>query len=175
MFSSVSNCEISSSVICIDKIKGVNPHSVTGNDGVLKTFYNILESHRVLCDEVDRIEINYAICQEEEPSPDYIDATKRYEQIEAKWDLVDILLEAFSKKTCDKITDGAIEYIAYGKHLADLTDTEIKDYIYALKKVKKIGIYVGTVMKLDFSETIEHSRYIQRGTRSVEEQCTRFI
>ena len=90
----------------------------------------------------------------EEPSPDYIDATKRYEQIEAKWDLVDILLEAFSKKTCDKITDGAIEYIAYGKHLADLTDTEIKDYIYALKKVKKIGIYVGTVMKLDFSETI---------------------
>ena len=138
----------------LDKIKGANPHSVTGNDGVLKTFYNILESHRVLCDEVDRIEINYAICQEEEPSPDYIDATKRYEQIEAKWDLVDILLEAFSKKTCDKITDGAIEYIAYGKHLADLTDTEIKDYIYALKKVKKIGIYVGTVMKLDFSETI---------------------
>lgn len=138
----------------LDNIKDINPHSVTGNDGVLKTFYNILESHRVLCEEVDRIEINYGICQEKEPSPDYINATKRYEKIKVKWDFVDVLLEAFRKKSCNKIPEGLIEYIIYEKQLIDLTDVEIKDYIYALKKVKKIAICIGTKQNLDFSKDI---------------------
>lgn len=53
------------------------PHYVDGD--IMSSFYNKLICHRMMCKDVDRLNINYQICLSPKPSQDYIDFILRTE------------------------------------------------------------------------------------------------
>lgn len=49
-------------------------------ENLMDTFYNILLSHRMLCNDIDRMNINYQICIEKAPNEEYIQHFREYDK-----------------------------------------------------------------------------------------------
>lgn len=58
----------------------VDKPPVTYENGVLENFLNLLISHRVMCNDTDRLNINYRICASKEPEKKYVDLFRRVEK-----------------------------------------------------------------------------------------------
>lgn len=51
----------------------------SSDEGVINTFFNKLVCHRLMCRDLDRININYQICLSPEPSAEYVEEFRRWE------------------------------------------------------------------------------------------------
>lgn len=129
------------------------------NEGVMKTFYNMLICHEFLCNDIDRININYRICFSPAPNSEYADVYKKCEGQRICWDHLDILkraleimyegeIDAFHKTALETIRQSEndagtagflLKMISYGK---DIPENDIKHYKYALGKVRTIAIWL---------------------------------
>lgn len=126
------------------------------NEGVMKTFYNMLICHEFLCNDIDRINVNYRICFSSAPNSEYADIYKKCEGQRIRWDSLDILkqaleimrkgeIDAFHKTALETIRQSEndagtagffLKMISYGK---DIPENDIKHYKYVLGKVRTVA------------------------------------
>lgn len=133
------------------RLQGIDVTGISNSEGVMKTFFNILACHRLLCNEVDRININYHVSFSEPPSQEYVNNLKKYEFCEVKWDLLPIIIKRLSGEN-DNIEAGNLLYfISYG---LEIPNTDIKHYKYAVKHAKIVASWIEKYKEADFSNGI---------------------
>lgn len=135
----------------LKKLSGFNPSKLPNNEGNMKTFFNILACHKLLCNEADRIEINYQVCMYDPPSEEYIEETKKYEHMFAKKEIIPMIKQELEGRIKDPNAENALYFITYGK---EICDKEITNYKYALGKVELLTKWIEKYRSGDFSEGI---------------------
>lgn len=112
------------------RIRNAHLKVTSYNDGVMETFYNILYCHRELCNEIDRININYKVVFEEAPSKEYCDKFVKNEELVLTNEAVpEIKAVLEGENDGDAGIQLIIYLISYGKGIEDYK----KDYKFALK------------------------------------------
>jgi len=79
----------------LKKMEGCPPKDISSEDGIMGTFRNILACHRILCNENDRIKINYRGVDGEPPSSEYAEKTLEYDNWGLSWQIVDAFLDGW--------------------------------------------------------------------------------
>ena len=141
----------------LNKLDSQKIKDLPNNDGVMKTFYNMLICHEFLCNDIDRININYRICYSPAPDREFVDIYKNWcEGSMIRWsdlglinkalkEIVDKGLDNFNKMTLKTICQdekniGTAEFfikiISYDK---DISENDIKHLEYALGKVRTVA------------------------------------
>ncbi|SDE92032.1 hypothetical protein SAMN04488542_103213 [Fontibacillus panacisegetis] len=121
-------------------------------ESAFEIFYNILLSHEVLCNDADRVNINYKISLDDPPTKQYSEIFKKYEE---KFVVTSEKIPEILKKICIKgpIEDSDIDIIKKmmtGKTLLDAVD--VKNLKFAFKYVETLLGWFENVKKIDFSE-----------------------
>lgn len=135
----------------LDKLKNHDVIHLSKPEKVLPAFFNLLACHRLLCNENDRIRLNYEICLTLPPDTGYIEIFKKYENCEAKWEFLALLKERLQDKNEDPGAELALALISYGK---DIDDDDIKHYLYAADKAKIVASWIKKYKGADFSNGI---------------------
>lgn len=135
----------------LDKLKNHDVISLSKPEKVLPAFFNLLACHRLLCNENDRIRLNYEICLTAPPDKDYIEIFKKYETCEAKWEFLHLIKERLKNKNEDSGAELALCLTAYGKNI---DENDIKHYLYAADKAKIIASWIEKYKGADFSNGI---------------------
>lgn len=102
-------------------------------EGVMNTFYNILCCHRMMCNDVDRININYRICMSPPPESEYVNCFKKNEHYVITEELISCIKRILDFGNEAEVDDGArlaLYLISYGK---GVSTEERKYYNFALK------------------------------------------
>ena len=118
---------------------------------VLPSFFNLLACHKLLCNENDRIRLNYEICLNPPPDSDYIKFFKKSEKYKAEWDYLSLVKARLKNKNNDPAAEFAIALISYGN---DIDYADIKHYLYAVDKVKTVAAWIEKYKGSDFSDGI---------------------
>lgn len=135
----------------LDKLKNHDVIHLSKPEKVLPAFFNLLACHRLLCNENDRIRLNYEICLASPPDTEYIEFFKKYEKCEAKWEILPLIEERLKNKNDDSGAGLALAFISYGK---DIDDDDIKHYLYAADKAKIVASWIEKYKGADFSNGI---------------------
>lgn len=135
----------------LDKLKNHDVISLSKPEKVLPAFFNLLACHRLLCNENDRIRLNYEIYLTAPPDKDYIEIFKKYETYEAKWEFLHLIKERLKNKNEDSGAELALCLTAYGKNI---DENDIKHYLYAADKAKIIASWIEKYKGADFSNGI---------------------
>lgn len=135
----------------LDKLKNHDVISLSKPEKVLPAFFNLLACHRLLCNENDRIRLNYEIFLTSPPDKDYIDCFKKYETCEAKWEFLHLISERLKNKNEDPGAELALCLMFYGKNI---DENDIKHYLYAADKTKIIASWIEKYKGADFSNGI---------------------
>lgn len=135
----------------LDKLQGFDATQKSQPEGVMKTFFNILACHRLLCNEVDRIHINYQICLSDAPCQEYVDYFKKYEGCEAKWEILPFITQRLMGKNENTDAGIALYFISYG---LDIDDSDITHYKYAVKNARTVASWIEKYKQADFSQGI---------------------
>ncbi len=101
------------------------------SEGVMKTFFNILLTHRQLCYDIDRIRVNEYIDIDFTPSKEY---TQLYLQHESK--LISLSSLSFLMKSIDKSEkdDERLLFFNLASYYKNISPDDYKHYKYALDR-----------------------------------------
>ncbi len=135
----------------LDKLKNHDVIHLSQPEKVMPAFFNLLACHRLLCNEHDRIRINYEICLTPSPDAEYVEHFKKYEKCEAKWEFLSLIGERLQDKNKDPGAELVLYFIAYGKNI---DDDDIKHYLYAVDKSKIVASWIEKYKGADFSKGI---------------------
>jgi hypothetical protein len=94
----------------------------TSDGEVVNTFYNKLVCHRLMCRDVDRININYQICLSPKPSAEYVAEFKKWEGYGVPKKLQSDIKDYICSSTENKDVKGVIDFVLKGierKHWKD--------------------------------------------------------
>lgn len=69
----------------------INKPPITYEKRLLDNFFNLLICHKVMCEDRDRLNINYRICESKAPNQKYVDLFRDYEGYEITRDNIKIL------------------------------------------------------------------------------------
>ena len=136
------------------KLEGCPPKVIKTTGGVADTFFTILACHKVLCNECDRININYTVVDEEDPSPEYVKKMQELDDRLIKWEVLDALRNGGTDDESVEFFEGLVSYYK------GITEDEVKHYKYALKNAKTVAGWIEKVKGADFSETIWFTLHI---------------
>lgn len=120
-------------------------------EGVMKTFFNILACHRLLCFEYDKININYEYIVNEHPSQSYIDFFKANDNCMVYWNILPEITKVLSEKDDN---DVALKVLCKIPYDLDNDNLDIKLYKYAVSKVKTVASWVEKHRNADYSQGI---------------------
>lgn len=113
--------------------------SVTSyREGAMETFYNILCCHKMLCNEVDRININYQVCLSSPPSSEYVKLFHRYENYTVSNQLVVCMEKALNSNEKEPEVELVLALISYGTIEAE----DVRHYKFALKYFHVISHWI---------------------------------
>lgn len=84
------------------------------DDGVLNTFYNKLICHRLMCRDIDRININYQICLSPDPSDEYVAQFKKWEGYGVPKKLQEDIKDYICSSTENEVAKGVIDFVLQG-------------------------------------------------------------
>lgn len=135
----------------LDKLKNHDVIHLSKPEKVMPAFFNLLACHRLLCNEYDRIRINYEIGLTASPESEYVELFKKYEKCEAKWEFLSLIKERLRDKNDDLGAELALYLISYGKNI---DDEDIKHYLYAIGKSKVVASWIEKYKDADFSNGI---------------------
>ena len=110
----------------LDKLKNHNVIHLSKPEKVMPAFFNLLACHRLLCNEHDRIRINYEIGLISPPESEYVELFKKYEKCEVKWEFLSLIRGCLTDKNDDLGAELALSLISYGKNIEDC---DIKHYL----------------------------------------------
>ena len=86
----------------------------SSDGGVVNTFYNKLVCHRLMCRDIDRININYQICLSPEPSAEYIAEFKKWEGYGVPKKLQADIKDYICSSTENEDVKGIIDFVLRG-------------------------------------------------------------
>lgn len=138
----------------LEKMEGCPPENIEITDGVMPTFFNLLVCHRILCNESDRIKINYCVVDEEVPTQDYVGETLKLENHVIAWKSVDEVLTR-SIPECD--AKDVLNLVTYGRKL---TAEDEKHFKYALKHARIVASWIEKDKKVDFSQFVNLTIFV---------------
>ena len=136
----------------LDKIDAKDVHNDIPSEGIMKTFYNILLSHERLCYEFDRIRLSEFNDVDINPSQEYIDLFKRYQDIPLS--ISSIQFEDYCKLAHDSNAfNDLFKLFSYSQ---ETTDEDFKKYKYAFENFETV---LGWIEKekegMDFSSEVQ--------------------
>lgn len=135
----------------ITKCQNVKPRSFVSNEGVMKSFYNLLLCHEKLCNDIDKINIIDRLSVLDIPNKEFISAFKEAEKVKADWKITNVIAEHLK----DHKEDFQAEYVLkLVTHLKPLTQEDIEDCIFSLKYVRTIATWIEQDKNVDFSDGI---------------------
>ena len=115
------------------KLEQLHIDNSSQQEGVMKTFYNMLACHELLCIESAKIAINQQIKTEVSPEPAYVEKFKKTETISMSCsEILEELRKRLSGKTDATHVDYIIDLITYGK---GIPKNEVSYYTYAIDHV----------------------------------------
>ena len=135
----------------LERLKNHDVIHLSKPEKVLPSFFNLLACHKLLCNENDRIRLNYEICLNPPPDSDYIKFFKKSEKYKAEWDYLSLVKARLKNKNNDPAAEFAIALISYGN---DIDYADIKHYLYAVDKVKTVAAWIEKYKGSDFSDGI---------------------
>lgn len=135
----------------LDKLKNQEVIHLSKPEKVLPAFFNLLACHKLLCNEYDRIRINYEICLIPPPDSEYVEYFRKYETCEAKWEVLALIKERLKNENDDLNAELALSFISYGKNIED---GDIKHYLYAIDKSRIVASWIEKYKGADFSNGI---------------------
>ena len=136
----------------LDKLKDHDVVKLSKPEKVLPAFFNLLACHKLLCNENDRISINYEICLSPPPDAEYIENFKKYEGCEVKWEILPLIKDRLAGKNQNADAGIALYFISYG---AEIAKTDIKHYRYAADKAKLVASWIEKYKGADYTGGIE--------------------
>ncbi len=136
----------------LERFPDVKELNLPYKENVFDTFYNILLSHKFLCYDADRLNINYQIALEDPPEDEYIEA---FLSCEEKWVVKEGYLEDVSNKLCniENECDTETQIISMMIFKKDkLSKQEIREAKFAFKYVKVLMSWLAEFKNADFTE-----------------------
>lgn len=128
------------------------------HDGVFETFHTILCCHRALCDDADRININYRICISSPPTPEYVEQFRMAEQFATNKVFIDMLSNTLNGNISeDRGVSWSLALISYGE---DITDEDIEHYKFALKHYEIIIRWIEKKWSIDLSKEVDLALFV---------------
>lgn len=101
----------------LERLKNHDVIHLSKPEKVLPSFFNLLACHKLLCNENDRIRLNYEICLNPPPDSDYIKFFKKSEKYKAEWDYLSLVKARLKNKNNDPAAEFAIALISYGNDI----------------------------------------------------------
>ena len=138
----------------LEKMDGCPPEGIDVIDGVVPAFFNLLNCHKILCNECDRIKINYCVVDEEPPSQDYVRETLELEKCAMDWRLSDAIL---TRTSMVSDAEKVLNLVTYGRGLAAEDE---KHYKYALKHAYIVARWIEKEKGCDFSQYINLTIFV---------------
>ena len=134
------------------------PFNLEYKDGILKNFFNILNAHKLLCFDNERIDIIYnKNTLPQKPVKEYTDLYLKYEDYRVPWDFLEIIELQLLNRTTNEDAIFILNLISY---FQDIDESDIKHYIYALKHVKNVSTILEKHKGINFSEGINLSIFV---------------
>ena len=130
----------------------VKPEEVSEGDGVLATFFNILQSHRCMCMDADRQIMEFSILDGEEISEQFLDVARKFKDLLVPWKNIEEIKTAFKEGNVND--DSVVDIIDFITCYKPLNAEDIKHYRYALSKVKKITEWMSEYREADYSKGV---------------------
>lgn len=141
----------------IMKCKTVKPRSFVSNEGVMKSFYNLLLCHEKLCNDIDRVNITDRLSVPDIPNKEFVSAFKETEKVRVDWKIIDVMT-AYLK---DHKENFQVEYVLkLVTCLNPLAQEDIKDCLFALKYVRTIARWIERDKNADFSDGISLDLFV---------------
>ncbi|MBU3100701.1 MULTISPECIES: hypothetical protein [Clostridium] len=112
------------------------------------TFYNMLLCHEMICNEADRLNINYQIHTEEDPSAEYVECFIKYENWTVKPELIPMIAELIDNGIENAAAEIVLMLIAGKK---GLDDDECKNIKFALGYAEVLLEWLKKFKQPDFS------------------------
>lgn len=109
--------------------------AISTDDGVLKTFFNILCCHQFKCQDIDRINVNYRICSNPSLSDNYISNFPDYEKQAVEWNILETLSSHLFKNKENDYAAEILNVISYGN---EIKKEDHKSYRFAFKYCKRV-------------------------------------
>ena len=134
------------------------PFNLEYKDGVLKNFFNVLNAHKLLCYDNERIDIIYNKDNlPHNPTKEYRDLYLKYEDRIVPWEFLDEIDLQLLNKIDSYYAKFVLDLISY---MQNIDNSEIKHYRYALKHVKKVSTLLNEHKEIDFFKGINLSIFV---------------
>lgn len=134
----------------LNKMPDVNTLTITYSEGLFQVIYNKLICHELLCMEQDRLNINYQICIEEEPSEEYVAKFLKYENYNISISNIEKFIKIIDDENCEEV-----QFL--GSLIFDRTNISNKDKVElksALKYIKVLLEWIGELKGFDVSKNV---------------------
>ena len=138
----------------LQKMTNLKHSDCSYDEGVMDTFYNILCCHRMMCNDVDRININYRVCMLPPPKSEYVNCFKENEHYAITEDLISQIkriLDSGNEAEVDAGARLALYLISYGK---GVSAEERKYYNFALEHFNTVVDWVNKHTIVDHSKGV---------------------
>ncbi|SFW32673.1 hypothetical protein [Ruminococcus flavefaciens] len=137
----------------LDKIDSKDVHNDIPSEGIMKTFYNILLSHERLCYEFDRIRLSEFNDVDINPSQEYIDLFKQYQEIPLSISSIPSLAEYPQLAYDSNAINDIFKLFSYCQ---EITDEDFKKYKYAFENFETVLRWIEKEKEgMDFSSEVQ--------------------
>lgn len=130
------------------------------DEGIMNTFYNILCCHRMMCNDVDRMNINYRICMSPPPESEYVNCFKKNEHYVINEDMISYIRKILDSDNATDVDDEArlvFYLISYGK---GVSDEEKRYYKFALKHFKTVVAWMNRHTNVNHSNGVFLTEFV---------------
>ena len=142
----------------LKKLDELSSQTKSESEGVFKTFFNIMLTHKKLCYEHDRIEINYSIDLSEKPDDKYVQLFLENENYVINKELLKLIEKSFRSPVEDEKVYIIRRFLSYFK---EIPQCDYKHYKYAFMKLDKVANWLlRDKPGLNFSEGIPFEGFV---------------
>ena len=130
---------------------------VTYEKSIFENFLDLLISHRVLCSDMDRLNINYRICEIKEPDKKYVELFRSREGYEISRNNIKILEDFICRETENKDIKDIMCLILWG---LDKKYYDYKACRFAIKHYETVLNWWIAGKNIDVSESVAIDTFI---------------
>lgn len=135
----------------IKKCKGLNPRVFISSEGIMESFHTLLLCHRCLCNERDRININYQINIRESPDYEFVSEFRKTENIQINWQVLELIERQLKGGFSSREADFVIHLVNY---LKPIEEEDKKDILFAVKYAKTVASWIEQDKNVNFEKGI---------------------
>lgn len=130
---------------------------VTYEKGILENFLNLLITHRIMCNDKDRLNINYQICEAQEPDEKYVELFRSSEGYEISKKNIKILEDYICSESDNKDIKDILKLILWG---LDEKYYDIEACKFAIKNYETVLNWWIAGKSIDVSKSVAIDTFI---------------